>query len=344
MKNHSIEYEDEIELIDLLRVIWKWKYFIVLGTILITVVVGITSYLSLISQTKKYITEMVIKPAVINFDKKGNEVFIDTPNNIKAIIESGEFDNQIIKHLKESNEIIVNNPLKFKVIVLKKLNLINIKYESSDNKSGKHVLNYLIKAIKKQYTEKIAFIKTNYKKEFEERKYTLNELKKDKELKRRSIINIEQFISNYEDKIKIINENTEKLIQKGNVLIKEQRTINNDLSYVLLMNSVVQNLGIENKYHDGILLSSYKKEELEFDLYKIEKTIHKIDNEITEIENKINNIRTFTILQHPASSPLTLKSNINRNIVLAIVTGLFFMLFLAFFGEYISKHMKKEKQ
>ena len=36
--------DGEIELVDYLRIIWKWKYLVLIGTMIITTAIGITSY------------------------------------------------------------------------------------------------------------------------------------------------------------------------------------------------------------------------------------------------------------------------------------------------------------
>ena len=49
-------YEDEIELMDLLKVLWKWKYLILLGTFACAVIAGIVSF----NMTKIYQGKMVV--------------------------------------------------------------------------------------------------------------------------------------------------------------------------------------------------------------------------------------------------------------------------------------------
>jgi len=85
------QFEDEIELMDYLRVIWKWKYLIVGGTLVCAIVAWAISF----SIPKVYRIDMVVRPGMLTMDEKGNDVYVDSPQNIKAVIEAGTFDREI---------------------------------------------------------------------------------------------------------------------------------------------------------------------------------------------------------------------------------------------------------
>ena len=91
--------EDEIELIDLLRVIWKWKYLIIGGTFAFALVAVVISF----AMPKIYSVDAILEPGILNIINEGeNEdkrIYIDSPQNLKALIDIGSFDNQILKVL-----------------------------------------------------------------------------------------------------------------------------------------------------------------------------------------------------------------------------------------------------
>ena len=68
-------YEDEIELIDILRVIWKWKYFILAGTVLCGLIAAIIS----LNMSKIYSTDMVLRPGILNVGEQGKNVILTLP-------------------------------------------------------------------------------------------------------------------------------------------------------------------------------------------------------------------------------------------------------------------------
>ena len=56
--------EDEIELIDLLRVIWKWKYLIIGGTF----VFGLVAVIISLNMTKIYSVDTIVEPGILNIN------------------------------------------------------------------------------------------------------------------------------------------------------------------------------------------------------------------------------------------------------------------------------------
>ena len=56
MADRPVNFSDEIELIEYLKVIWKWKYLILVGTIICVMTAGVVSIL----MPKTYRIETVI--------------------------------------------------------------------------------------------------------------------------------------------------------------------------------------------------------------------------------------------------------------------------------------------
>ncbi len=89
LKEHrAYPYEDEIELMDYLLVIWKWKYLILAGTFGFALVAAIISFIAWKQQSQMYRTNIVLKPGVLKIDETGKKVYIDSPENIKTLIDN----------------------------------------------------------------------------------------------------------------------------------------------------------------------------------------------------------------------------------------------------------------
>ena len=69
VRNQTDFAENEIELIDLLRVIWTWKYLIIGGT-LICAIAGMVIGLIM---PKIYLIETVIRPGILRIEEKGEK-------------------------------------------------------------------------------------------------------------------------------------------------------------------------------------------------------------------------------------------------------------------------------
>jgi capsular polysaccharide biosynthesis protein len=156
------------------------------------------------------------------------------------------------------------------------------------------------------------------------------------------IKNIEKRIDELESEIVLINENTAGLNKERSKLLSKNKDENSILSVLLYSNTIQQNLQLANDYKDEI--NNYKLEK-ETELQKNSK--HEIELQrllaaIDNLEFKKNNILNIQIIREPTSSVFPVKPKKKLNVVLAKVAGLFLMVFLSFFLEYISKNRKQQ--
>ena len=87
---------EEVELIDYLRVIWKWKWQIVLGTFACILAAGVISWIL----PPSYQTELILKIGQVGMvDVRGElqEIMVEDANNVKARLTSESFILSIIE-------------------------------------------------------------------------------------------------------------------------------------------------------------------------------------------------------------------------------------------------------
>ena len=332
--NKIYNHDDEIELIDLIRIIWKWKYLIVGGTLIcIVAAIGI-SYV----MPKIYLIDMVLKPGILSISNSGQKVYVDTPVNIKAVIESGAFDNVILKKLAEKDEGNIPRKLKFKVSVLPKANTFSVKYESSAVEQGIAILDNLFLLLVKEYSEIVNYFKDRVDKEIRIKKANVQKLENNKLSSQTNVQNIEKRIVELESEIVAIHENTTYLGQERNRFLSDMSDEKSVLSAILFSNTIQQNLQLTNTYKDQINRYKISKEGQLQNISGLEKDIQ---SQLAEIENltvKRSNIKNIQTIKPPSSSTNPVKPRLLINVVLAFTVGMFFMFILSFFIEYISKN------
>jgi len=133
--------EDEIELMDLLRVLWKWKRLIILITFVCMVIAGVAAF----RMPKIYEVSMIIGPGVLGMKDDGTPIVTDL-ENMKGKIENGVYNTRIVKKM---NLDPFKTNLKFKVINPKgtKFNRISSECESDKIANGKKILTQLAEEI-----------------------------------------------------------------------------------------------------------------------------------------------------------------------------------------------------
>ena len=96
---------------------------------------AIISFIALKQQPVMYRTSIVLKPGIVKIDENGKKVFIDTPENIKALIEN-DLKFKILSQIKNSDNSKLSNTLNFQIDIPKGSDLINVSLESATVEDG----------------------------------------------------------------------------------------------------------------------------------------------------------------------------------------------------------------
>jgi len=112
-------YEDEINLIDYLKVLWKWKWLIMAGTLVCGIVAAVIS----LQMPKIYEVSMVIGPGISGVKDDGSFMYIDSVADISGKINGGIYSKRIQKAL---NLDPLKTGVKFKSANVKGANMVNI--------------------------------------------------------------------------------------------------------------------------------------------------------------------------------------------------------------------------
>ena len=296
---------DEIELIDLIRVDWKWKYFILLGTLFCGLIAVIIS----LKMDKVYSIDMVLRPGILSIGEKGKNIYIDSSQNIKALIKSGMYNSGIFNYLKTTEENIDKAPKRygFKATILKDSNTIMIEYETSDIKQGMDIQNYLSKLLLEKYSNMVKYYKNEYDMKLSLVKSETDYIKTAIQSYKRNVKNIEKRIDELISEIELIKKNTTNLITERNKLLSKNPKENNILSALLYSNTIQQNLQLYNRYQDEN--NNYKRQK-ENELQEIKKSEHKIIKKLNEKKNlqfKSDSIQNIQILNHPQAALIPLN-------------------------------------
>jgi len=333
--DRPVNFSDEIELISYLKVIWKWKYLILVGTIICVMTAGVVSIL----MPKTYRIETVIQPGVVKIDEGGNKIYIDSPKNIKSMIDSGKFTNDILTSLRENDENRKIFLHRLDVITSLDGNYIKISYDTADINSGINILNVLIKLLKNHYNETISIYSYDYDKKISEKKSQIFMFNNKINIIKDEINNLSNRISDLQSEIKFITNNTNSLIQERNKILNvtNEKDI---LSTFLYSNTIQQNIALKNSYKNQIFNYTSAIGEKNFELKEWQRKIEIQAQELEELEKENENIQNLQVVQSLMGRPQQIRPKTKLNIVLAAAVGFFLSLFLAFFLEYFSRHRR----
>jgi len=295
-----MEEEDTIELIDLLRVVWKWKWFIIAFSVVCAVGAGIISF----SMPEIYEVSMIIEPGVIDINPNGQFIYLDSPSNIESKIDSQAYNRRIFERLHEDPREL---DLEFKTTLPKDSNTLKVSLEANDTKAGVRALSALFNELKNEYSHYVESRKSEL-----DQGIAMNERQLDVGVGEKKYL---------ENEIDIVKANTDRIIEERNMLLKKEGSSPDKLSLLIYTNIIQQNMVHSNDLNERLsrLMTEIEKTRSEADVLQIKK-------------ESIENIR---LIQEPESSIYPVKPKKKLNIALAFVVGLFVSVFLAFFIEYV---------
>jgi len=355
-------YEDRINLLDYIRVIWRRK-FIIVGVIIVSVIAAILISFGI---TPVYRVSAALIPGAIEVeDKTGKRVQVDPIDDIVAYINGGIYNPQIFNSLNLDPfglQFIAERP--------EHAYIINVYYETVDPEQGKVIVGELLNQIEKSYSWRIAEKKNEIFDNIEE---ILIEMV--------FRINNIRLLKSTENKIKIqiktVDENTEAIRKQRDGLLNEggdvdkvalllySNTIHQNIAYKDILNTELQNNRVEQVVHQQKIENSERKFRNEF--FRCQKLMTKSDivSDFKELLSKYEfvleerpNIKYLSeklkeakiaeenswanmirVIQDPVASSKPIKPRRARVILISVV----FSIFLGFFLALIIDFMKKNK-
>ena len=241
------QFEDEIELMDYLRVIWKWKYLIAAGTLICAVAAGVISF----SMPKVYSIDMVVRPGMLTVNETGSQVYVDSPQNIKAVIEAGTFDREILNHIGESHSNDLAELLSSKINIAVKSNTLKMFYQTSDVDRGLQMLDRLGQLLLKN-SERIEYFKNRYERQIALKKNQVAECEVRRRALQQHIKNIQKRMDELTSQIEFLRNNRISLMKERDKLLSNNSSERNILAAVLYMNTIQQNIAVENSYRQEV--------------------------------------------------------------------------------------------
>ena len=295
--------EDEIELIDIFRILWKRRKLILLGTLLLTIgAAGISLLLP-----KVYEVSTIIEPGIRPIaDVNGqivNEMPVITPEALKESILGGAYDGRIQKKLNIASQ---DYP-KIKVVTPKNTLLVKISIESSKPEQALVILNELVSQAGNDIQEKLESEKSKIG----------NEIKLT-QIYDQSLV----------EKIKLVEKQTTAVTAKMQDLEKNRQkslaSRSTDAMSVLLYSNEIQNQQI---YLNG-LQEKLKNLETEAQGSSV-----RIDNLLL----KLSLIKSTSLTMPPTIPEKPIKPKKALIVALALMVGLMGTVMLAFLLEYLER-------
>ena len=307
-ENKPLE-EDVIDLKELFKTIWAKKIFIVIFTLVVTILAGFYAY----SKTPIYEAKALLEIGeykknpvddAVALEKKLSTIFIDMEKNLKD--KTSQISNiSVVKGLK---------------------NFLEIKSESTSNEEAKNEILKVLTFVQNEHEKILDDVKKQKEMELRNIDLQISDIKsKSVDLIDKKIENNIKNLKSLEEQLKQIDENLKKIDTLNPSLaalkLMEKRDITNSINTI-----TIQNFELESK----------KDELLTTTLYKLEES-----KKIIELSLLPHNYKNTQIVGEIMTNDFPTKPKKILIVAVAFVTGFIISIFLVFLFNFIKQNANR---
>jgi capsular polysaccharide biosynthesis protein len=295
--------EEEIELIDIFRILWKRRKLILLGTLFLTIgAAGISLLLPKVYEVSALL-EPGIRPIADYNGQIVSEMPVVTPDALRENILGGAYDARIQKKLN----LAPKDYPKINVVTPKNTLLVKISIESSNPEQALAILNELASQVGSDIQEKLESEKSKIKSEI-----------KLAQINDQSLV---EKIKLFEKQLSVITAKMQDLEKNRQTSLASRPT---DAMSVLLYSNEIQN--------QQIYLNSLQEKLKDFEVEALESVV-KTDN----LRLKLSLIKSTSLTKPPSIPDSPVKPKKPLIVVLAFMLALVGTMLLVFLLEYFER-------
>jgi len=333
------EYENKIELMNYLDVLWKRKWLIIIATFLLISAAAVVSFLI----PPKWEVDAIIEPSKFhyrNLDGIWKEMQFIKSNWIINTINRGAYNERIAAELKLNLKDIP----KLKAENLEGTYLIGIYIEEKNVEKAKLIMHSLLNNLKEIFDQ------------FTDRR--IKRFDSQVESKETEKLILEKKIKAYKNKINIIKQRKREIEKEMSDMRGKKEELEKELRLILEKKNRSESesftmLHYSNEIHQSsinyiVLNESRGNKKIEEEIINLriednERLINQIEKEINSLKVRILNTHYAQIAKEPTSSISPVYPKKLTNVLIAGILGLLIFGMFSFFLEYIEKQKSKLK-
>jgi capsular polysaccharide biosynthesis protein len=329
--------ETEIELTEIFRVIWKWKYFI----ITLTFVFVITAVIISVNAKKVYRLSTTMELGILNINHRGEKILVESPLAIKDMIKKGAFRSEIARFMKNSSggfQMLSG----IDVRTYKNSNIMELILDTADTAAGKEILVHMSKILK-IYLSKVAASQFN-EEDIQNQLMAEELIEKENQisLSQKAIITLQNRIEELNEQLKETSVNYLKIIEEQNISMREAQARDKLLLKAVYNSMLHQNVSIASMIKNEINYYDYRLRTEKSYLQNFQFRAQKLKEKTMIFSMKRDKLKVLEIISPPRVSKNYVKPRIKQNTIVSLFAGIFFSIIAAFFLEYFRKYNLKK--
>ncbi|NCC25917.1 MAG: hypothetical protein EOM25_12110 [Deltaproteobacteria bacterium] len=372
--------DDEIDLLDLVAVLWRRRWFMIFFT-LATTVLGVVYALS---QPPYYLARTLIAPGIAGFDpQSGNPQYLPTLAEMKDWLDQKAYLAELMTQKVPDELGDKIDSMEVKAELPKGAQMLSVSVQSSSLEEGRSFLSLILSALEKdsrnlvigrqELSKSIATLEqvlnnwdmkeNRLKDDILALKRQANVVKSQMAALEKDIHTQQEAILRVEKQIEAVNLNSQDLMRQRDEMLKDRKTNGNDLALLMYTNTIQQNISYASNLEQrldtlktGLNERSVQLNQIQTRLKDLESSI--LDKEINQtrelalskneqtreldiLKTRLTQLCPVTVVQPPMASLEPVKPQKAMIVALAAVGGGFMSIFLAFILEFWIKNRER---
>ena len=176
--------DDQIGVITLMRLMWKWKIVILAGILVCALAALLISML----MPHVYDVDMLVENVQIGTGQEGKRVYLGDLKDLKGLIDVGAFNQDILASLREQYKDALPRRISFKVSLENNKQFAKIAYEAVDVEMGEKILSQLFKRLQETNLVRVEHWKKEIDSKIEEKRAEIPDIKAQIDKKKEEIV------------------------------------------------------------------------------------------------------------------------------------------------------------
>jgi len=365
----------EINLMEYAEILWQRKWLIIIPTLLISIAVGIWSFL----QTPVWEVDAIIQPSkFFSQSEQGQfvEVVVVDPKQVAGQINQASYNAMIADELN----IDVRKFPDLKAENLRETKLVRVVVRDADTERASKILNSLFHHLKSDFDRKIDVemksldaqianketgvlqksldIKSRDL-EIQAKKIEKERIVKEIDSDKKKLEISEERQNNLLLEMKSVKTRIEEIDKQLQKVLSEKQQIGEAVGLLLYSNEVQQNLRYYNTLDEKVSAEKVARETLHMDIRNNEEQLRQLDNQIVQIQNQQESIRNDTailktdiqllgqkkaridyasLVKEPTPSLNPIAPKKKKNVLIGGFVSLVVFCFLALFLDYLKQN------
>jgi uncharacterized protein involved in exopolysaccharide biosynthesis len=329
---------EEFDFLNLLSILWRWKYLIIAGTIFCAVASAIISH----SLTKIYRVGVDYEIGVAEVAGNGKAIYAIDPQSLKSLILRGVFNKAIREKIKSSDGNIKSGNIQFRVSYSRNTNNLKVTFDTPNVDQGIVTLMYLTEAVRDKYSGQIDTFRNAHQNKIDRLKSDILVIDAEENHSNIKSQYIGRRLEELSSQIGILRDNIEAL-KKQRDHFSAKNNMGDQGSINALMNDLQLNLSLKNDYDVQFDALTNSLEEEKINRIRLREDRKVMISDIDLLEKEKDRIKAIDPVNGPTASQNPIRPKIKLNIALATISGFIGFFLLSLFVDYLFK-IKKSVQ